>query len=145
MSDLGNNEVMARNIKYYLKANDVTQTEMCNTLGFKMSTVSDWMHARTYPRIDKIEMMANYFGIEKSDLVEKKSSSAELNKRDTKQIEEILQQTKDKLTSQEGLMFDGDPASPEAIESILSAMEIGMEMAKKKNKEKYTPKKYKKD
>ena len=90
-------------------------------------------------------MMANYFGIEKSDLVEKKSSSAELNKRDTKQIEEILQQTKDKLTSQEGLMFDGDPASPEAIESILNAMEIGMEMAKKKNKEKYTPKKYKKD
>ena len=89
--------------------------------------------------------MANYFGIEKSDLVEKKSSSAELNKRDTKQIEEILQQTKNKLTSQEGLMFDGDPASPEAIESILSAMEIGMEMAKKKNKEKYTPKKYKKD
>lgn len=89
--------------------------------------------------------MANYFGIEKSDLVEKKSSSAELNKRDSKQIEEILQQTKDKLTSQEGLMFDGDPASPEAIESILNAMEIGMEMAKKKNKEKYTPKKYKKD
>ena len=69
----------------------------------------------------------------------------ELNKRDSKQIEEILQQTKDKLTSQEGLMFDGNPASPEAIESILSAMEIGMEMAKKKNKEKYTPKKYKKD
>ena len=55
MSDLGNKEVMARNIKYYLKANDITQTEMCNTLGFKMSTVSDWMHARTYPRIDKIE------------------------------------------------------------------------------------------
>ena len=90
-------------------------------------------------------MMANYFGIEKSDLVEKKSSSTELNKRDTKQIEKIIQQTKDKLTSQEGLMFDGDPASPEAIESILNAMEIGMEMAKKKNKEKYTPKKYKKD
>ena len=42
-------------------------------------------------------------------------------------------------------MFDGDPASPEAIDSILSAMRIGMEMAKKKNKEKYTPKKYKKD
>lgn len=89
--------------------------------------------------------MANYFGIEKSDLVEKKSSSTELNKRDTKQIEKIIQQTKDNLTSQEGLMFDGDPASPEAIESILNAMEIGMEMAKKKNKEKYTPKKYKKD
>ena len=53
--------------------------------------------------------------------------------------------TKEQLLSQEGLMFDGDPASPEAIDSILSAMQIGMELAKKKNKEKYTPKKYKKD
>ena len=42
-------------------------------------------------------------------------------------------------------MFDGNPASPEAIESILSAMQIGMEMAKKKNKEKYIPQKYRKD
>lgn len=52
-----------------------------------MTTVSDWMHARTYPRIDKIEMMANYFGIEKSDLVEQKSSKTiELNKK----MKEIL-------------------------------------------------------
>ena len=42
-------------------------------------------------------------------------------------------------------MFDGKPASQEAIDSILSAMRVGMEMAKIKNKEKYTPKKYKKD
>ena len=145
MSDLGNKEVMAKNIKYYLRANGVSQTDMCNTLGFKMSTVSDWLHARTYPRIDKIELMANYFGIEKSDLVENKEPKNSLNHRDTKQIEKILQETREKLKSQEGLMFDGDPASPEAIDSILNAMEIGMEMAKKKNKEKYTPKKYKKD
>ena len=88
-------------------------------------------------------MMANFFGIEKSDLVEDRSPS--LSRRDTRDIEKILEQTREQLTSQEGLMFDGDPASPEAIDSILSAMQIGMEMAKKKNKEKYTPKKYKKD
>ena len=64
---------------------------------------------------------------------------------DEKDIEKILNQTREQLLTQDGLMFDGDPASPEAIESILSAMQIGMEMAKKKNKEKYTPKKYKKD
>ena len=87
-------------------------------------------------------LIAKAMEAEKNDAL---SNQPELNKRDSKQIEEILQQTKDKLTSQEGLMFDGDPASPEAIESILNAMEIGMEMAKKKNKEKYTPKKYKKD
>lgn len=63
-----------------------------------------------------------------------------LNKRDQQNINEILANT-EQLLKQDGLMFDGDPASPEAIESILSAMQIGMEMAKKKNKEKYTPKK----
>ncbi len=35
-----------------------------------MSTFSDWVHARTYPRIDKIEAMSNYFGVSKADLVE---------------------------------------------------------------------------
>ena len=69
----------------------------------------------------------------------------ELTARDERDIAKILEQTKELLLSQEGLMFDGDPASPEAINSILDAMQIGMEMAKKKNKEKYTPKKYKKD
>ena len=72
-------------------------------------------------------------------------TSSELTARDAKDIAKILEQTKEQLLSQEGLMFDGDPASPEAINSILDAMQIGMEMAKKKNKEKYTPKKYKKD
>lgn len=42
-------------------------------------------------------------------------------------------------------MFEGKPASQESIDSILSAMQIGMEMAKKKNKELYTPKKYKEE
>lgn len=120
---------------------NVTQTEICNTLGIKMPTFSDWVNAKTYPRIDKIELMANYFGISKADLVEEHSS---LTPRDTRDIEKILDQTREQLMSQEGLMFDGKPASPEAIDSILSAMQIGMEMAKKKNKEKYTPKKYKK-
>ena len=67
-----------------------------------------------------------------------------LNSRDRKDIGRIITYT-EQLLSQDGLMFDGKPASPEAIDSILAAMQVGMEMAKKKNKELYTPKKYKKD
>lgn len=61
---------MAKNIRYYMNKHSVSQTELCNTLGFKMPTFSDWVNAKTYPRIDKIELMANYFGISKADLVE---------------------------------------------------------------------------
>ena len=97
--------------------------------------------------MDKVQKLADYFRINKSDLIEEKDDSKEpeLTARDEKDIAKILEQTKEQLLSQEGLMFNGDPASPEAINSILDAMQIGMEMAKKKNKEKYTPKKYKKD
>lgn len=65
---------MAKNIKKYMSLNNVSQTDICNALKFKPSTFSDWVNAKTYPRIDKIEMLANYFGIEKSDLVEDKSN-----------------------------------------------------------------------
>ena len=118
---------------------------MCDALGVKYTTFTDWVKGNSYPRIDKIELMANYFGISKADLVEDRNDDSSLSAPDEKDIAKILEQTKEQLLSQEGLMFDGDPASPEAINSILDAMQIGMEMAKKKNKEKYTPKKYKKD
>ena len=80
MSDLGNKEIIAKNIRHYMSLYNVTQTEICNTLGFKMPTFSDWINARTYPRIDKIELLANYFGISKSDLVEDPSSETKEKK-----------------------------------------------------------------
>lgn len=67
---LGNKETMAKNIKRLMAENQVNATDICTALGFKAPTFSDWVHARTYPRIDKIEMMANYFGVSKADLVE---------------------------------------------------------------------------
>ena len=74
MSDLGNKEVIAQNIKYFMELHGKTRKEMCEAIGVKYSTFSDWVNANKYPRIDRIEMMANYFGIEKSDLIEKHSN-----------------------------------------------------------------------
>ena len=134
-----------------LQKNGVTPYKISKETGVSQSTLSDWKRGLSTPKIDKLQKIANYFGVSveylqtgkepETQIVTDKSS---LTKRDTKQIESILSDT-EALLKQDGLMFDGDPASPEAIESILSAMKIGMEMAKQKNKEKYTPKKYKKD
>lgn len=73
MSSLGNKKIMAENIRYYMDKVGVSQSELCNTLGIKQPTFSDWVHAKTYPRIDKIELLANYFGISKADLVEERT------------------------------------------------------------------------
>ena len=69
-SDLGNKEIMAKNIKRFLDSKGITGKDLALAIGVPPTTLYSWLQAAAYPRIDKIEMMANYFGITKADLVE---------------------------------------------------------------------------
>lgn len=80
MSDLGNKEIFSKNLKYYMDLNNKDRNDICKILGFKYSTFSDWYNGNKYPRIDKIEMLANYFNIKKSDLIENHNSNDILKK-----------------------------------------------------------------
>lgn len=75
MNNLGNKKTMANNINYYMKKRGVSRTQLSNTLNVAYTTLTDWLNAKTYPRIDKIELLANYFGVEKSDLVEERNTT----------------------------------------------------------------------
>lgn len=77
MSTQESKEIMARNIKRYMERKGVTKQQLCDTLGFKYTTFVDWINAVTYPRIGKVEAMANYFGVQKSDLIEDKPTAGE--------------------------------------------------------------------
>lgn len=130
-----------------LKERGITAYRVSKETGVTTATLTSWKQGKYTPKPEKMQKIADYFGVSLSYLMTGKEDSEkepQLKPKDKKDIEEILASTEE-LLKQDGLMFDGDPASPEAVESILSAMQIGMEMAKKKNKEKYTPKKYKKD
>lgn len=126
-----------------LKEKGVTPYRVHKETGISTATLSDWKNGKSQPKRDKIEKICEYFEIPTSYFYEDAETSS-LTNRDTKEITEMLNNM-EMMLKQDGLMFNGNPASQEAIDSILSAMQIGMEMAKKKNKEKYTPKKYKKD
>lgn len=127
----------------------VTAYKVAKETGVTTATLTNWKKGKYTPKPEKLQKIADYFGVPLSYLLsgkmEEEIKETTLTPRDERDIEKIIEQTKNQLITQEGLMFDGEPATPEAIESILSAMQIGMELAKKKNKEKYTPKKYKKD
>ena len=73
MSNIGNKEIFAKNLAYYLERSGKDQKEVAEVVGVAPSTFNEWMKAKKYPRIDKIEILANYFGILKSDLIEKVS------------------------------------------------------------------------
>ena len=132
---------------------NINQVDLCQRTGIPKSSMSMYLSGERSPRQNRLSQIAEKFNISEAWLMgydvpmERTDSLSDetLSQKDKRDILDIISSTKAEVLSQEGVLFDGDPASPEAIESILSAMEIGMEMAKKKNKEKYTPKKYKKD
>mgnify|MGYP003260510267 FL=1 len=78
--------------------NNVTRQDMCNALGVKYTTLTDWIKGNAYPRIDKIELMANYFGINKSDLVEEKKPTS-MDYLDTQTIKQLNRTNIDKVNT----------------------------------------------
>ncbi len=64
------NDILVKNLMFYLKKLDLTQTEFAREMGYPETTVSNWFNKNTYPRPDKIQDMANYFGVRRTDLTE---------------------------------------------------------------------------
>jgi transcriptional regulator with XRE-family HTH domain len=118
MGGLGNKEIMSKNIKHYMELNNKTRNDMCEALGVKYTTFTDWVNGNVYPRIDKIELMANYFGIEKSDLIEDKSTTEEsyyTNKETQQLAQEIFDNPDLKM------LFDTTrDCSPEDMKKVIS-------------------------
>ena len=69
-SNFGNMQVFAKNLKHYLTEKNITQKELAAEIQVSTGLVCDWVKARAYPRMDKLQRLADYFGIEKTDLVE---------------------------------------------------------------------------
>lgn len=69
---MDNKSIFAQNLKKYMAINGKTRREVSQALGVSYYTFSDWVNGKKYPRMDKVEMLSNYFGIQKSDLIEEK-------------------------------------------------------------------------
>ena len=72
---MDNKNVFAFNLRKQMEIHEKTRNDICKDLGFSYFTVSDWVNGKKYPRMDKVEMLANYFGILKSDLIEDKEDN----------------------------------------------------------------------
>lgn len=82
MSNIGNKQTFAKNLLYHVERSGKTQRDICEIIGVSPSTFNEWVKGRKYPRIDKIEMLANFFGINKSDLIEEKLTDEQLKSSD---------------------------------------------------------------
>lgn len=96
---------------------------------------------------DRALVIAQYLNISADDILNgpQKEKTPTLTTKDERDIARNLERIMADLENSGDLMFDGDPMSDEARDSIRSALKLGLEAAKLKNKETYTPKKYRKD
>lgn len=87
-------KVFTRNLNYFMELNQKTQIDLINDLGFNKSAVSTWCNGTRLPRMDKVELMAKYFNIQNSDLLEDKSNKKEqgyyLNEETRQMAQEIF-------------------------------------------------------
>jgi hypothetical protein len=77
--------------------------------------------------------------------VEHKEKTPALTDKDERDVARTVEKIMEHLAGSEDLMFDGIPMSDEAKAAMAAAMRVGLEEAKRRNKETYTPKKYRKE
>lgn len=75
MKGSNNRDVFSRNLVRYMERSGKTQREVSEYMGVASSTFNEWMKGKKYPRMDKVELLANYFGCKKSDLIEEKKTT----------------------------------------------------------------------
>lgn len=144
MSDETYKKIFSQNLNYYMSLNRKTQSDIINDLGYNKSAVSTWCNGTRLPRMDKVDALAKYFGINRSDLIEEKNQHERnlLSARDERDISRRLEKTLDDLENQQdALMFDGAPMDDQTRELLKASLENSIRIAKI-NAKKFTPKKY---
>ena len=77
MSEEDYRKIFVKKLNYYMDLNNKNQMDLMKDLGLSSSTVSNWCTGLKLPRMGKIQMLADYFGINKSDLIEEKEAVSE--------------------------------------------------------------------
>lgn len=63
-------EVFAENLRYYIELNQKQQIDVAKDLGINPTTLSMWCTGKSFPRSGKLQALADYFKIGKSDLID---------------------------------------------------------------------------
>ena len=148
MSDEAYKKIFSKNLNYFMELNDKTQTDLINDLGFNKSAVSTWCNGTRLPRMDKVEALAKYFKINRSDLIEEKNAENRhtLSLKDERDMSRKLNKLMDDIRNQEDgpLYYNGEEMDETSLSLLENALRGAMEQLKIINKEKYNPTKNKK-
>lgn len=121
-SNLGNKTVFSENLRYYITKNNELQKDIAEIAKVSAGTISDWLKRRSYPRMDKVQLLAEHWGIQMSDLVEERSVDNQYYlQKESKMIADELAKDPDTL-----IMFQEfqklSPANREIVRAMISSL-----------------------
>lgn len=133
-------------IKDLRKLNKLTQVELAQKANISRSYLADIEKDRYNASVDTLKALANGLNVKLSDILDETPSEPILNARDKRSINRDLQTIMDDFRNgtSEAVYYNGQELDENDLDLIESAIKIALEQIKIKNKEKYTPKKYKK-
>ena len=146
MADEEQKKIFSRNLNNYLLSNNRTQKEVADAIGVSPQTFNTWCQGIALPRMGKVQLLADYFGVGKTDLIDDRDTNPSLTARDERDIKKDLDNIMDKLRNgEDGPLYYGNSEIDSAYLSLLqNAFEYALRETKKENKVKYNPNKNKK-
>ena len=119
-----NKSIFAENLKRYMEINNKSRKEVSAALGVSYYTFTDWVNGKKYPRMDKVEMLANYFGILKSDLIEEKTEQQREDEKKNDKLASIIvkMRTDDDFLSVVETLYELDAAKIAGVKQMLNAL-----------------------
>ena len=110
------------------------------------TSTAKWREGAT-PRGVTLQKLADYFGVTTDYLLtgEETKKAPTLTNKDERDIEKRMESVLKDLESQDGLMYSGEPMNDVDRELLATSIRNSMEIGKKLAKQKYTPKKYRKE
>ena len=124
----------------------MTLRDAAKALDLPYTTYVNYEKGAREPSSETLIKIARFYQVSIDYLIGHSADAASnLTLRDRRDIAKDLEKLLAQLDSGDDLMFDGDPMSDEARDSIRAAMKLGLEAAKVKNKDRFTPKKYRKE
>ncbi|WP_239256641.1 helix-turn-helix domain-containing protein [Listeria ilorinensis] len=138
--------MFALRIKELRKESNKTQEQMAKILGVAKTTYASYEQGKRTPDTDLQNKIASYFDVTLDYLhgrSEQKNLTADgFTSKEEKDMKKRLENMRADLINEGGLLFDGEPMSEEALQSIIEAMEFAEKQATRINR-KYTPNKHK--
>ena len=130
-------------VKAICKERKIAISKLEKDLGFGNGYISQ-LRKGMFPA-DRLAKIAAYLSVSEEYLLYGTENAPTLTEKDRRDVAKDVERIMDDLENSGDLMFDGVPMSPEAKAAMASAMRIGLEEAKRRNKETYTPKKFRKE